>query len=486
MSFLKTRIFFCFGLVLGLVGCGGSLAPVAPTAAPQTESIGHELTSRAAATVELPLSARPGTFALASGDGNVGTITFHSRTALPGATLSLRVARQTFRRGEACRTTIKIALRNRSTRPVVIDVDGFTLNLPCTPSAPLFGVTLYPIAPIVNPIVPIKLGDVRATGKTIVFTSNVVTVTLAPKSESEIAVIPEDLTTEVGIPIVPGTTQVLTANAPQLPSSLTMAYGSAGGGGTLYSSACAPAFANGVLAPALAHAIIEGIPSFYCTLGTVDSASILFGAPTVSFTIGAPIPDRSFIALDGPASEFACDTNATPTCVTPEFTVPTITNVIAGNVLELQSCVPARENTNCNSNENPAPAPSATSVAANHEVQLLVSDDPTYVSPGTASCSGPAICGGFVVDTSGGSCSINNGSDANGDVPPSTKYKDPGGPQEFPPANGGRSTKAYFPAVGPDVEFDLVSGASGTTCIVAVTEADGPLQRTVSLQIPVR
>ena len=99
----------------------------------------------------------------------------------------------------------------------------------------------------------------------------------------------------------------------------------------------------------------------------------------------------------------------------------------------------------------------------------------------------PAICGGFIVDTSGGSCSINNGPDSNGDVPPSPPtYKDPGGLQEQPPVTGGISTRAYFPAAGPDVEFDLISGASGTTCSVSVTEADGPLGRTVSLKIPVR
>lgn len=477
----NARGIFLFGLALvSFVGCGSSttsVAPISPVLGPA--SIGRQLTTRDGPSVEIPMSSADGS--------DTGTISLRSPMSSPRTALDVSIRRLTIRPGEPCATVIKIGLYNRSAKPLVLDIDGFKLNLRCTPTSPLFGVTLYPISPISSTIVPIKLGDVSAIGKKIVFTSKVVTVTLAPLSASEIGVIAESSTSEIGIPIVPGTPQLLTANAPQLSSTLSVSYGGAGGSGTLYSSACAPAIVGGVLAPSLAHAIIEGTPSFYCTLGTVDSSTVTFGAPSVTFTIGAPIPDQSFIALDGPDSEVGCDASPAPTCVTPQFTVPTITNVIAGNVLDFQSCVPARENTNCNSNQNPAPAPAATSVAAHSAVEILVADDPTYVSPGTAPCMKPAICGGFIVDTSGGSCLINNAPDINGDVPASPPtYKDPGGLQEQPPVTGGISTRAYFPAAGPDVEFDLISGASGTTCSVWVTEADGPLGRTVSLKIPVR
>jgi hypothetical protein len=236
----------------------------------------------------------------------------------------------------------------------------------------------------------------------------------------------------------------------------------------------------------LAGAVIMGIPSLYCHLDTVNSSTILFGAPTVTLTIGSPRPDVSFIGFDGPSSEYLCAPTGTTTCVTPEFTVPTIQNVIVGNVADLQLCVPAEKRTNCNSNGNPSwPARAARSVPPKHEVQLLVADDATY--KGIAGpCAAPKICGGFALDTSHGSCVINNGPDENGDVPPAPPvYTDPGGPQEKPPVSSGTSTHAVFPGLGPYVEFDLISGASGTTCTVTVTEITGPLLRSSTFSIPV-
>lgn len=480
-------------LTLGMVGCGGgAVSPQAPGGA---RFGGNAPLAAGQSVVTVPLTAAARTYALPLAGSAASTISLHAAPVDAGTTILLSaIRRATHRSGtqsssigpdDACATSVTVEFRNGSAKPISLDIDGFSLALPCTPARPLYGVSFYPVAPVTTTIRPIKLGDVTVNGMTITFTSRVATVVLPPNSTSAISAIPEDTEREIGIPIVPGTTQVLTANA-SLPTSLSMNYPNVGGGGTLYSSSCAPAIVGGVRAPAIAAAIIEGIPSFYCTLGTVDSASILFG-PSVTFTLGSPIPDRSFISLDGPSSEFPCDTRTSPVCVTPPFTVPVITNVIAGNVLDLQACFPAVKNTNCNSDENASPAASATSVPAKRDIQLLVADDPTYVAPSGASCSGPSICGGFVVDTSRGACSIDNRPDENGDVPPTLPaYKDPGGPQEQPPAGYGLSTHAYFPGAGPDTEFDIVTGTSGSTCIVTIKEADGPIGRSVTLRIPIR
>ncbi len=498
--------------VVGLAACSGqggmqqssSVLPAQPPAAgsPAQQPLGVGAGSPATgeATVSAPLSSTPTSFAIPLSGGYSATLSLHATSVPPGTKLLLGVrqppafdAAASGSRSAAsltaktCPATFTIPLYNPFPFAITLRVDGFTLHLPCTVGGTLFGVSFYQVKPAPTTVSALKVGDVTASGKSIVFTSDVASVTLPPHTQTALSIVPESSTSEVAVPIVPGANTVLTSNAPSLPSTLALTYGSSGGGGSLFSSACFPAYVAGVLAPALAGVPILGIPSFYCQLGTVDSPTVLFGAPTVTFTVGAPAPDRVFVGLDGPTSENLCTESGTTTCVTPAFTVPTIQNVIVGNVADLQVCVPATEGTNCNSNANPAasPAPTATSVPHNHEVQLLVADDSTYTAvPGT--CTAPAICGGYSVDTSAGSCAINNGPDENSDVPPPPPaYKDPGGPQETPPVSSGTSTHAIFHAVGPYAEFDLIAGSAGTTCSVTVTETDGPLLRSATYTVKV-
>jgi hypothetical protein len=493
-------------LALVLAACSGQGSMQRPSSAspaqlpavslPDQPQQGDPAAPAGEATVSAPLSAAPGSVAIPLAGGYSASLRLHATNVPPGTKLLLGVRQpqgsaaaggpqRTAANQPACPATFTIPLFNPFSFAIGLHLDGFTLRAPCNVDGTLFGVSFYQLRPVQATVSPVKIGDVTAAGNAITFTSNIASITLPPHTASAFSVIPEDSTSEVGIPIVPGSSTILTSNAPALPSSLAVNYANSGGGGSLFSSSCLPAYVAGVLAPALAGAVILGIPSFYCQLGTVDSPTVLFGSPTVTFTIGAPKPDRAFIGLDGPSSEHLCAESGATTCVTPEFTVPTIQNVIVGNVADLQLCVPATKGTNCNSNASPAasPAPAATSVPHRHEVQLLVADDSTYAAhPGV--CSAPAICGGFSLDTSSGSCAINNYSDANGDVPPG--YKDPGGPQESPSVSSGTSTHALFPAVGPYVEFDLISGNSGTNCTVTVTETDGPLLRSATYSVPVR
>ena len=450
------------------------------------------------ATVSAPLSAVPNSIAIPLEGGYSASVQFHAANVPPGTKLLLGVrqpqasvaasasARTPAWHHRDCPSTFTIPIHNRFPFAITLHIDSFSLRVPCEVDGTLYGVSFYQLRPVPATVSSEKIGDVTAAGHKITFTSDVASITLPPHSKTAISIIPEDSKSEVGLPIVPGASTVLTSNASSLPSSLGLNYASSGGGGSLFSSACFPAYVAGVLAPALAGVVILGIPSFYCQLGTVDSPTVLFGTPTVTFTVGAPKPDRLFIGLDGPSSEHLCAATGAATCVAPAFTVPTIQNVIVGNVLDVQVCVAATNGTNCNSNANPAasPAPAAASVPHRHDVHLLVADDATYTAvPGT--CSAPAICGGFSLDTSAGSCTINNGPDLNGDVPTAPAYKDPGGPQESPPVSSGTSTHAFFPAVGPYVEFDLISGNKGTTCAVTVTETDGPLLRATTYSIPV-
>jgi hypothetical protein len=467
---------------------------------PAEESRSAAAAPGAAATVRASLSATRGSFTIPLSAGYSATLFLHAPAVPRGthlllgvrqpenSTVSVAAAGRAAPAGKSqCPSTFTIPLYNPFPFRILLYVDGLSINLPCNVEGTLFGVSFYQLKPVPATVFSLKVGDVTAKGNSITFTSDVTSITLPADSETAISVAPESSTSEVALPLVPGTNTLLTSNAPSLQSSLALNFSSSGGGGgSLFSSACFPAYVDGQRAPALAGAVLMGTPSLYCQLATVNSPTILFGAPTVTFTVGSPKPDRGFISFDGPSSEFLCAESGTTTCVTPEFTVPTVKNVIAGNIADLQICVPAKNNTDCNSNGNPAsPAPAASSVPPNQPLQLLVADDATYVGiPGP--CSAPQICGGFSLDTSHGSCVIDNGNDKNGDVPPAPPvYMDPGGPQEDPPVWSGTSNGAVFPAVGPYVEFDLISGADGTTCTVTVTETTGPLLRSSTYTIPV-
>lgn len=513
MSSARLRALLCTAIAaLALSACSGGSGtqpqPAMPGALSQNAAsdagaaAGAGVPAAGERTVGAALEATSSTYAIPLARGYSAKLSLHATGVPAGTELLLgvrqpvafdgRLGRAAGSRNEAsrhkpaCPATVTIPLYNPFRFAITLHVDGFTIGLPCSVNGTLFGVSFYQVQPVPATVSALKVGDVTASGNSITFTSDVTSITLPPHTETALSIVPESSTSEVGLPIVPGANTLLTSNAPSLPSSLAVNYLNSGGGGSLFSSACLPAYDGGKLDPALAGVVILGTPSYYCQLGTVDSATVLFGSPSVTFTIGAPLPDRSFISLDGPGSEYLCAPSGTTTCTTPAFTVPTIQNVIAGNVADLQVCLPATAGTNCNGNANPGtPAPAATTVPPNSAVDILVADDATYVSV-RGTCTAPAICGGFSLDTSAGSCVINNGPDENGDVPGAPPpYKDPGGPQENPPVNSGTSTHAVFPAVGPYAEFDLISGASGTTCTVTVTETDGPLLRSTTYSIPV-
>ncbi len=471
-------------LALGLAACGGSEAPVAPT---QAQAPGAAASASQGRTVTASLSTSSTSYAIPLSGGYRASLTLHASGVPAGTKILLGVQQpqlatvsrlHNFSRTHSCPATLTIPLINPFRFPIVLNVDGFSLSLPCSVDGTLFGVSFYQLEPAPPIASSLKVGDITAIGNSITFTSDVATITLPPRTETALSIIPEGSTAEVGIPFSSGGgTAMLTSNTAALPG-LTVAYNSGGGGGSLFSSGCAPAYTGTppVLAAPLVGVPILGIPQFYCLLGTVDSATVGFGTTNVTFTIASPLPDLSFIGLDGPAGEYLCSPapSGPITCSTSQFAVPTIQNVIVGNVQDLQICLPASAEQNCNTTGNSAtPAPSTTGATVGNEVDVLVADDPTYVSVPPGTCTSPAICGGFYLATSGSTCVIDNGPDENGDAPPG--YTDPGGPQESPKVSSGTSSSAFFPAVGPFTEFDIIPIAAGP-CTITVTEHDGPAQ----------
>jgi hypothetical protein len=204
--------------------------------------------------------------------------------------------------------------------------------------------------------------------------------------------------------------------------------------------------------PALQGVPLVGDPSLYCHVDPGDS-TITFGQIT-TFAIGSPSPDASIFELDGTAQGFAC--TASSQCNVPSFTVPTFQNFIAGNVKDLQLCVPARVNTDCNNvGGSASPPPSERIVSAGRDFQLLVADDPTY-KPG--SMTAPVPWDGLFRILVNGPCHLNTGPDHNnGDVPPSPFPGQPG--YSDSDQNG----------VGPYSEFDVSTTGKGT-CTITATE----------------
>jgi len=499
-------------VAFAIAGCGGSSAPVAPTQGPAAAG-GPAAGVR---TVPAVLSATKTAYAIPLSGGYSATLSLHSAGAAPGTQIMLGVQQPQqsivsrmhgFSHTHSCPTTLTIPLINPFRFPIVLNVDGFSLSLPCSVDGTLFGVSFYQLQPVPAVASSVKVGDITATGNSISFTSDVATITLPPRTETALTITPEGSTSEVALPLSSSGTAQLTSNAAStpVPSNLSLTYGSSGGGGTLFSSGCAPAFTEpNVIASPLAGVPILGIPQYYCTLGTVNSDTVVFGSSNVTFTIASPLPDLSFIGYDGPASQFPCNqpSGGTTTCTTPTFTVPNVQNIIVGNALDLQICLPVVAETNCNSNADvfATPGPSLTTASAGIELDVLVADDPSYKPPSPAGPPGyvsscvpapPAICGSFTITTSGTAdpsaptgivCAVDNGGDENGDSP--ANYTDPGGPQELPAVSGGNSNSALFPGVGPFAEFDIDTFGPGT-CTITVTEADGPAQpfRSASLSV---
>lgn len=408
-------------------------------------------------------------------DGNARvTVTVQAPQALPASSLTLthetpgtaRVPQSV----STCPPLPVVKVLNPFPFPLTIRIPSLTFYVPCVPSSPLFGATIYQLVPQPDPVIPVKIGDAAANGNTIAFTASAKSITLAPRSLSQITVLPEQTTADIAFPVAPGASTVLTANAPNLPSQLSFDYKTASGG-TTYSAACFPAFNGTTLAQALQNVPLVGIPSFYCHITPANNATITFG-DVVTFAIGDPKPDRSIFEPDGAAQGFECTLRNA--CNVPQFSVPTTyDNFIASNALDLAMCVPAQPNVDCNNVAGDPQGGSLTSVQAGHEFQLFVADDPTY-KPGTS--QHPVPWDGLFRLKLTGPCHLDTAADPdNGDHPP--HYTDSG-----------------QTGVGPNAEYDVIPTGEGT-CAMTVSEdpkyitdfsdPSNPEPRSLTLSIPV-
>ena len=404
----------------------------------------------------------PQTFTVGQEGSATASITLRTTSALPASALSLV--------SSSCSSTTAIKLFNPFPFPLTIHIDSFTVRLWCAPQSPLFGATFYQIRPQPDPLSPIKLGDASANGSTLTFNAVVKTLTLPPRTYSQITVLPETSTSEVAFPVVPGTTTNLTSSSTNLPSQLSFVYKNSSGA-QMYTAACFNAFNDGVLAPALQGVPLVGIPSFYCHIATPNGAVVTFGQ-LVKFTIGTPKPDRSIFEPDGTAQGFAC--TLASDCNVPQFSVPsTYQNFIAGNVQDLRLCAPATANVDCNGVTGDTQGAAQTSVPAGREFQVLVADDSTY-KPGTPSA--PVPWDGLFRMQLSGPCALETTDDPDeGHEPP-------------------LYTDAQQTGVGPNAEFDVVTTGPGTCSITAsedgryitdYTDPANPQPRSATLAVTV-
>jgi hypothetical protein len=286
-----------------------------------------------------------------------------------------------------CPSIPPIEIFNPFPFPITIEIESFTVNVPCTVNGMLFGASSFQIKPQPAVVSPLKLGNASASGSTITFTPSVKSITLQPSTTYEILILQETSTSDVAFPVVPSSTTNLTANAPAITSGstfngLTFTYATSTGA-SFYSAACFQAFVNGQLVPFLQNIPLVGTPSFYCQLSTPNNAAITFGQ-TVSFNILAPPQDRAIFEPDGNPQGFECEApaNNASTCNVPQFSIPTTyQNFIAGNVQDLRLCVPATPGVDCNGFDSDPQGGSVTTVPCCKPFQLLVADDPTYKPP---------------------------------------------------------------------------------------------------------
>lgn len=368
---LRSVVFISAALLSACGGGHGSAtapAPVVPAPAPVATTAG----------VTVPLSSSAQNVPLALGSNIDATLVLHASAAASGAAVTVSsdaAAGRGLQRALASRTCPAIpaiTLLNPFPFAITLVVDSLQLTLPCTVDGTLFGVTFLQVKPVPATIVPLKVGDVTASGRQISFAPQVTKLVLPPRTLSQLVIAAEESPAEVTLPIVPGgaTTQ-LTSNVSNVPSDLSFTYQSASGG-TSFGSACFPAFdANHTLAPALQGQPIVGKPSFYCTLDP-GSATITFGS-AVSFSISKPIPDASIISLDGPTSTFLCTGSSEQQCPYTSFTIPQFQNVIASNVQDLQACAPLSSGTDCSGTLR-------TSVSSGATFDAVVVDDPSYTA----------------------------------------------------------------------------------------------------------
>ena len=343
-----------------------------------------------------------------------------------------------------CPSVPVINIVNHSANAFVVDLQSFSIAFPCSVDKKLFGVSFFPLNPQPAIVRSLKLGDATGTGNTVTFAPTTTTFTVPPKSISGLAILTETSTAEVGLPVAPGSTSVLTSSNSHVPTDLSFFYPS-GSGAPVYGSSCFNAFNGNVLNPALHGVVLAGTPSFFCSIDP-GNGSITFGN-LVKFEIGSPKPDASVLGLDGNPLNFACTSVAPAVCNTPTFTVSStqFRNVVVGNAADLRLCVPVTENQDCNALTNPAA--SRTTVSAGSDFQLLVADDPTY-RPNYG------VWSGYFVKSISGPCRFSTSPDNNnGDAPPGYDDNNQVGK-------------------GPFSEFDVTPTGTGT-CTITMSEGPG-------------
>ncbi|MDB5092346.1 MAG: hypothetical protein JWO85_447 [Candidatus Eremiobacteraeota bacterium] len=463
-------------VTLTMTACGGGSQHATPVQLdkPAAAGDGAVLSTRSAV---VPLSPAGGTFALPLGDGYRGAITMRANGVPAGSTMTLEATTTTTTSGgrttqaaPACPNIPPIRLLNPFGFALLIEIDAFQIDVPCSVDGKLFAVGVYQLKPLPTILTVRKIGDAKGVGDELQFTPTVNELTLPPHSTQVLLISPESTTSGVPIPVVPSVTTVLTAGNTNVPTNLSFKFTSAQGA-SFFTSSCNNAFHGETLDPQLQGAPLVGTPSFFCHLDP-GNASITFGAP-LNFFIGTPKPDASVLGLDGPSEAFTCQqAPSTTTCGTPTFTIGTASattfqNVVVGNAEDLRICAPATENTDCN--QLVEPAPSRTSVPFGQGFQVLVADDPTYRAN-----AGP--WDGKFRSSLSGPCSFAD-SDLGGSEPPG--YSDAG-------QHG----------IGPKAEFDVIPTGSGV-CTITMSEdprfitADfsnpaNPVGRTVHLSITIQ
>jgi hypothetical protein len=463
-----------------LAGCGGRTGPAVPPA-PVPLDVQHALSVANAVTgttalVALSPNSQAHTIPL-SGTFR-GSISLHGHGTPVGASIDVgSQAISPSATGTACPPFPLITFKNPRPFPVVVDIDSLSFDLPCTPAQSLFGVSAYQTIPMPSVVTSKKLGDVTVTGNEFLFAPSAATITLAANSTSVLATIPERSTAEVALPVAPGSSTVLTSNAPTVPG-LSLSYATASGA-SLYGASCFNAFdAQGNLAADLAGQQILGKPKLYCIIDPQGAPSITLGAnPT--FNVDFSKIDVGLLQIDGPIRTNPCATTSASgeTCATSTFTIGSASDqfqkAIISNAQDIAACVPADGFSDCNA---PGSTQKSSFLPLNRSsLELEVSNDPTYVLP---------AFGGYALTVSPASattCSLDVGPDnpiANPDYP--AGYYDPQAQA------GATSTAAIYPgdAKSGSAELDINTLGTAGTCSIDIAETSG-LGRHYTFSIPV-
>lgn len=410
---------------------------------------------------------------------NAGVSILDASSRIPGRTIPVTGARNA---SGTCAFP-SVVVQNHSPNPKIIDVDSLDFVLACTPTATLLGVSAYQSNPLLSPVKSLKLGDLTIANGRATFAAKVTTFSLAPNSTTTVAIVSESSTAAVALPVTPGVPNLLTSNAPNIPQIvLTYAQGT---GASVYGSSCFPAFdRNGTLAKELQTQQLLGTPKVYCVFDTPNGAVTFGAAPR--FDVDFSKFDAGLLLLDGPIRTDQCVVAATSeSCTTTTFTAGTgptdFQRAIVGNVADPKVCAPviesnATNNFDCNATTNPTPQ--RTSLPGWNQIQILVSNDPTYV--------GPAFGGYQLSVPPGSACVIDTGADNAQQFPDyPAGYYDPQAISDPSTSAAATSFLATYPADlhAGSAEFEIDTLSTGT-CTVNIAETTG-LKRKIPFTIPV-